>query len=87
MKKKSITQAYRRQGTGGCIPPTEEQVNKLKGLGIFLEKVTREELKSIVVEQKNAEEIGNNSRIDKNYLEDFAHVEGKIKKEGKDRNE
>ena len=84
-RKNSIAQAYR--GTGRCIPPTEEQVNKLKELGIFLEKVTREELKSIVVEQKNAEEIGNNSRIDKNYLEDFAHVEGKIKKEGKDRNE
>ena len=80
MKKKSITQAYRRQGTGGCIPPTEEQVNKLKGLGIFLEKVTREELKSIVVKQKNAGEFEKNHKIGK----EFEHCGKKIEKKGKE---
>ena len=39
------------------------QVNKLKGLGIFLEKVTREELKSIVVKQKKAGEFEKNHKI------------------------
>ena len=84
-KRFLIAQACK--GKGEYTKPNERQVKQLKQLGIFLEKVTKEELKSIVVEQKNAEEIGNNSRIDKNYAEDFAHVEGKIKKEDKDRNE
>ena len=77
-RKNSIAQAYR--GQVNCIPPTEEQVNKLKELGIFLEKVTREELKSIVVKQKNAGEIEKNHKIGK----EFEYCDKKIEKKGKE---
>ena len=83
-KRFLIAQACK--GKGEYTKPNERQVKQLKQLGIFLEKVTKEELKSIVVEQKNAGEIGKNHKIGK----EFEHCGKKIEKKGKedkDRNE
>ena len=84
ISKNYITQAYR--GNGGGTPPTEEQKEELKKLGISLEKkVTRKNVKSVVVEQKQAGEIGDNLIIDKNFNENFKQAEYSIEKESGDR--
>ena len=82
--KDHITQAYR--GNRGGTTPTEEQKEELKKLGMSLEKkVTRKNAKSVVVEQKQAGEIGYNLIIDKNFNENFKQAEYSIEKESGDR--
>ena len=48
-------------------------------------KITRKDLKSVVVEQKRAGKIEENREIDKIYAEDFKHAEYSIEKESGDR--
>ena len=84
ISKNTIVQVYR--GKRGKNRPTEEQKEELKKLGISLEKkVTRKNVKSVVVEQKQAGEIGDNLIIDKNFNENFKQAEYSIEKESGDR--
>ena len=48
-------------------------------------KITRKDVKSVVVEQKRAGKIEENREIDKIYAEDFKHAEYSIEKESGDR--
>ena len=54
--KSSIVQAYR--GNGSCKPPTQEQVEELKTLGISLEKIERDFVQEFIYTISKLQEIG-----------------------------
>ena len=64
--KSTITQAYRGKGT--YTPPTKEQVEELRKLGISLnKKVARNKLKSVVVEQEKEHLLGENIEVKEEF--------------------
>ena len=80
--KNNIAKAYR--GNSKRVPPTKEQAEELENLGISLEKkVTREKIKTVISEQKQAGKIEENSKIDETFNENFRNAESsKIKEHG-----
>ena len=54
--KSSIVQAYR--GNGSCKPPTQEQVEELKALGISLEKIEIDFVQEFIYTISKLQEIG-----------------------------
>ena len=56
INKSSIVQAYR--GNGSCKPPTQEQVEELKTLGISLEKIEIDFVQEFIYTISKLQEIG-----------------------------
>ena len=76
--KCSIAKSHR--GTGQSKPPTQEQVEELKTLGISLEsKVKKSKFKKTIIEQKERQLLGENKEVKNEFEQTIRFTEHNLK--------